>query len=117
MGLSKTIDLTASFNATGLSTIDVGQWDDVTMQVVSPTGTINFLGTNDSGGVQGVTDGSALTATNFNAVQGTNLATGVAATSTGASSSYKFLPGTKFLRFSGAGVTVTEMLVFLYKIR
>ena len=116
MGLSKKLDLTTAFNASGFVNIDVGLWDKVDLQVVTPTGAITFNGTNDGGEITGITDGNALSAKNWNVVQGTNLATGSAATSTNASSTYQFSVTTKFLQFTSAGATVTEMLVWMYKI-
>jgi hypothetical protein len=114
--LSNTIDVTTQFNANGQFNQDVGQWDYVIVQLVSPSGTINFLCSSDSGAIQGVTDGNATSATNFNAVEMTNLATNGTGTSAAASGSYKFNVVGRYLQLSGAGVTATKVLLQLNKI-
>jgi len=114
MGLSKTLDITSDFNADGIATLDVGQWDNVVAQFVTPVGAISFLGSNDGGAITGITDGNALLAKNFTAIQGTDESTGTAATSTSVTSNYKFSVTHKFVRFSGG--TATQILIFLYKI-
>jgi hypothetical protein len=109
--------LTTAFNNNnGVVNIDVGSWDYVDMQVVTPSGAITFNGTNDGGEITGVTDGNALSAKNWNNVLGKNLATGSTATSTNASSTYQFAVTTKFLQFTSSGATVAELLVWMYKI-
>jgi hypothetical protein len=114
MGLNKVIDLTTAFNANGSVNFDVGMWDSVVVQIVGAAGTVSFNGTNDGGAITGVTDGNALSAKNFTAVQGTNEATGTAATS-GASGSYKFPVTQRFLQLTG-GSPATEVLVMMYKL-
>lgn len=115
MGLNRTLDLTTAYNLAGFINVDVGQWDNVVCQIVTPTGTVNFNATNDAGAITGVTDGNALSAKNFTSVQGTNESTGTAATSTAASSSYKFSVTQRFLQLTGGG-PLTQLLIMMYKI-
>lgn len=116
MAAERILDVTTDLNADGRVVIDCGGWDYADVQLVSPTTTVNFENTNDSGAVTGVSDGSAASATNFVSVQGTNLATGTGVTSLNASGVVKFNGIARYLRLIGAGVTVTKALVRLYKI-
>lgn len=116
MAISRTIDLTASINATGRAVIEVDGWDSAELQLVSPTATATFGTTNDAGGVTGVSDGSSASAQNFIDVQGTNVNSGTAVTSLAASGIVKFSNLGNFFRVMGPGLTVTKALLKLYKI-
>ena len=124
MSVQIVLDVTNEFNSgsesgfPGLVKLDTGGYDYAVVQFVSPTGTITFKHTNDSGDIQGVSDGSAISSDNEQLVQGTNLATGAAATSTGASSLFRFQSNGRYLFLDGSAtpVTVTKLLVRLYKI-
>lgn len=115
---STVFDASANFQAggTGLQNIDLSGWDYCVVQLVGPSGTINFLSSNDDGSVTGQIQGGPLTAINFTAVQGTNLATGAAATSGGVAGLWKFSGIGRFLQLSGSGITATKILVYLSKI-
>lgn len=112
--ISQYLDLTADFNADGLATIDVGEWDYIVVQLVAPVGTTTFNTSNDSGAVQGVTDGNAASATNFLAVQGTNLTNGSAITTIAAAGIIKFTVIGKYFQLSGT--SAGKVLVKLSKI-
>ena len=114
MALLQLIDASADYNNNGSVNLDIGGWDYVVIQVVTPTGTTSFKTSNDAGSVLGVTEGNALTATNFVAVLATNLATGTTATSTAADGMFKINVAGRFLQISGA--TVAKLLVTLQKI-
>ena len=117
MAVSTIIDVTRDFNADALVKLDVSGWDYIVVQLVSPTGTVTFSSTNDSGAVQGVSDGNASTAINFIATQGTNLNSGAATTTLAASGLVRFASIGSFLQLSGADlVTCTKILIQLYKI-
>ena len=124
MSVQIVLDVSNEFNLgsesgfLGLVKLDTGGYDYAVVQFVSPTGTITFKHTNDSGDIQGVSDGSAISSTNSQLVQGVNLATGAAATSTGASSLFRFESNGRYLWLDGSAtpVTVTKLLVRLYKI-
>lgn len=124
MSVQIVLDVTNEFNLgsesgfLGLVKLDTGGYDYAVVQFVSPTGTITFKHTNDSGDIQGVSDGSAISSTNSQLVQGVNLATGASATSTGASSLFRFESNGRYLWLDGSAtpVTVTKLLVRLYKI-
>lgn len=116
MAVDKVLDVTGKFNADGQVIMDIGGFDYADVQLVSPTGTINFENSNDSGAVTGVSDGSAASAINFVAVQGTNLGSGSAVTSLNASGVVKFNGVARYLRLIGSGVTAEKILVRLYKI-
>ena len=114
MAVSITLDLTAAFTASQSVVQDVGGFDYAVLQIVNASAAIDFKQTNDSGGVQGVSDGSALTATNFVAAQGLKMSDGTSVTSATAGL-YKFLGGGQFLQFSKAAATVDKLILRLYK--
>lgn len=114
--LATTQDLTINFNRDGYAKIDLSNWDFCVAHFIGTSGAISFLTSNDAGAITGVTDGNATSATNFVAVQGTNLSTGVAGTSAATSTLYRFNNIGRFLELSGAGVTVTKLILYLSKI-
>ena len=116
MSVQRLIDVTADINADGRATLEIEGWDNAEVQLVSPTATATFQTTNDAGGVTGVSDGSAASATNFIDVQGTNVNSGSAVTTLAASGIVKFTNLGNFLRIIGPGLTVTKAFVRLYKI-
>lgn len=116
MAIQRIIDISADLNSNSLATLDVGGYDFAEVQLVTPTGTFSFLTSNDSGAVTGVSDGSNLSATNFTAVSGINLATAGAVTTLATSGIVKFPNLGQYLRVSGAGATVASASVRLYKI-
>tara|TARA_R110002126_G_scaffold274341_1_gene419308 strand:- start:2930 stop:3307 length:378 start_codon:yes stop_codon:yes gene_type:complete len=124
MSVQIVLDVTNEFNSgsesgfPGLVKLDTGGYDYAVVQFISPSGTIAFKHTNDSGDIQGVSDGSAISSDNEQSVQGINLATGAAATSTGASSLFRFQSNGRYLWLDGSATpaSVTKLLVRLYKI-
>lgn len=114
MGLAKHLDVTTDFNTNGLVNLDVSGWDNIVVQFVTPAAAVTFKSTNDGGAVQGVSDGNAKSALNFTVIQGTDIATGTAATTTSTSSTYKFALGGKYFQLSGT--TAAKILVMFYKI-
>lgn len=118
MAISTTIDVSSTFATGGSSSVnlDLSGWDTAVVQLVSPSGAINFLSSNDGGQVTGVSDGNATSAINFTAVQGTNLATGSAATSGSASGLWKISGFGRYIQLSGSSITATKVLVELSKI-
>ena len=118
MALSQIVDVSQAFVTGGPSTIniDLSGWDSATIQLVSPSGAINFLGSNDSGSITGAVEGNPTTAINFTALEATNLATNAVATSGAASGLWKLVGLPKFLQLSGTTITATKVLVYLSKI-
>lgn len=116
MGLSIVKDVTSDFNADSKVNLDISGFDVVVLQIESPSGAINFNTTNDSGAVQGVSDGNASTATAWRGVQGTDVLNGSGATNASATTIIKFTNFGRFIQFVGSAVTVSRMLVMLYKI-
>jgi len=96
--------------------LDVSNYDYVVAQFVAPTGTINITTTNDSGDVQGETDGDASTATNFITTYATKLSTNTAVTAVDAAGLYKINVAGRYIRFSGASAAATKVIVMLAKI-
>lgn len=117
MAVSQIIDFTTQYNASGDSTlqINIDSWDFVVVQIVNPSGTLSFKNTNDSGAITGSTDGNYITATNWVAVTGTNLATGTGITSLATGGLVKFDGIGGFLQLTGTSVTVDKILVRFYK--
>lgn len=109
MAVQRILDITTDVNNNDLAAFDVGGSDYVVVQLVSPTGTFTFSSTNDAGAITGVSDGSAVSATNWVAVQGTNLNSGSGVTTLAASGMVKFQGIGQFLQISGAaGAQVTK---------
>ncbi len=104
-------DYTYNINNQKQVTLDVGEWDRVTAQIVAPvTGTVFVYGSNDGGAVTGVTQGNAKLATNFNPAEVTNLATHAVTNTITAAGNYKYL------RLAGGGISVYKLLVDNMKI-
>lgn len=113
--ISRILDVTTEFNANNGVKLDLSLWESATFNFVTPTGTINITGTDDAGAIEGVTDGNALTSTNYTTIQAINLASGTAVTSVAASGNYKVTIGPKFIQFGGASAAATKVLVFCTK--
>lgn len=114
---SEVTDVTIPFNSSNTFVMDVSLWENVTVQFVSPSGTINITGTNDG---LGATDpktsfGNATTAANFTAIQAINLATGAAVSSVSAAGLYRIVVGCKYIKFGGASAAATKVLVYSNK--
>lgn len=117
MAIGKPLDLTNEYKQNIYSiTLDLSGWDKTTFQVLNPAATIYVYGTNDSGAVQGTTDGNADLATNFSAILATNLATGNSATTISSTGLYKVDVNAQFVKLAGGGANVTKLLAFNSKI-
>jgi hypothetical protein len=116
MALSQYLDFTATFNANSGINIEIGSWDYVIVQLVTPSGAVTFNTTNDDGGANGTGYGSAESAVNWIAVQGTNLNTGTAVTSLNASGLVRFGYIGQFLQLTGSSVTAVKVIVRYFKI-
>jgi len=112
---SEFTDLTGVFNTQNGVTLDVSLWQEVTMQFVNPSGTINITGTNDGGAVTGTSFGGASTATNFTSIQATKLADGTAVTTIAAAGLFKVTRGCKYIKFGGASAAADKVIVFYSK--
>lgn len=95
--------------------LDMSGYDKTAIQVVAPQsgsmGVISVYGTNDANALQGVRDGNASLATNWNAIQATNLATGTVGNTISAAGAYKVEVNERFLRLAG-GADVYRLLFF-----
>ncbi len=117
MAIQQRLIITDDLNNNSIWQGDIGGWDYVVVQLVSPTGTFTFNSTNDSNDITGVSDGSAISATNWIACQGTNLNSGSAVTTLAASGLVRFQGIGQFLQISGAAAAqVTKAIIRLYKI-
>lgn len=121
MAIGYKFDGTNAFNLTYNITLDMSGWDKTTVQVVSPmTGVIFVYGSNDANALQGVRDGNASLAINFNPIQATNLATGSATGTISAAGDYKVDINAQFLRLQGnpaaTPTNVYKLLLFHSKI-
>jgi hypothetical protein len=86
-------------------------------QILDLTARYNAATSNDANAIEGASDGSAVSATNFTVVQGTNLATSAAASTLAATGLMRFGYIGKFLQIDGGGtVTCDKVLVRLFKI-
>lgn len=117
MAISIILDVSDDFNAAGVATLDVGEWDWGIVQLVSPSGTISFNVSNDSNAIRGVSDGNSYSSINFQSVGLTNQATGALVTSSAAAGTFKFGVIGKYFQLSGTANSVGKAIVFLSKIR
>jgi hypothetical protein len=114
-------DYASQFNSTYNITLDLSGWTKTTIQAVAPmSGAIIVYGSNDSGAVQGVTQGNAQLATNFDPILVTNLATGTATETISSPGLYTAEVNAQFLQLQGtpaaAGTNVYKLLLFNTKI-
>jgi len=117
MATQTIIDISADLNNNSIWQGDVGGWDYAVVQLITPTGTFTFNSTVDAGAITGVSDGSAISAINWIAVQGTNLNSGSATTTLAASGLVRFQGIGQFLQISGAAAAqVAKAFIRLYKI-
>lgn len=111
--ISHILDLTDQFNANDGILVDVSLYETVSFQFVTPSGTINITGSNDSGAITGISDGGPSAATNFTAIQMVNLsATATPVSTVAAAGIYKFTVACKYVKFAGVGVTAAKVLLF-----
>ncbi len=115
MALSTTLDLTDAFNAASKVNIDLSGWDNFSVQIQTPSGAINFNGTDNPGAVQGVSDGSAATAINWQPIALTNTATNTTSAATSANGIFKGAALSRFLQLVGSSITVSSMIIYLSK--
>lgn len=113
--ISKVIDVTAEFNENSRVRMDLGGWGIATFQIISPSATIDFTGTNDGGEETGTLNPSPSSSGNFSAIQATNLATGATTTSAAATGMYRITISCRYIQLWGVGVTAAEILVFVNK--
>lgn len=116
MAVQQILDVTADFNDGSSATLDVGGWDYSVVQLVNPSGTVNFTTSNDSGAITGISDGNAASALNFIAASGIVIASAAAASTLAAAGLIRFTGIGMFLRISGTAVTADKVIVRLYKI-
>lgn len=114
--LAQYLDLTAEFNANNRASFEMSNYDYAVIQMVSPSGTITLTATNDSGAVQGVTDGDITTATNYTTVHATRLFTDNQVTSLANPGLYRVNVVGRYVRFGGDNAQATKVLVMLAKI-
>lgn len=92
-------DLASKFNANYFIIIEAEMWQSITFQFTSAVvGTVNITGTNDAGAIDGVSEGNEKSATNFTAIQATNLGSGTAVTAVTTAGLYKITVGSRFIR-------------------
>lgn len=117
--LSQLLDVTNELNANHFVQLDIGEWNTCTIQVTgSISGTIDIKGSNDGGAIQGVTDGNAVSAKNFTAIQATKLSDGSAVTTLGTADNYSFQVRDKYLYIGGTNAATTgSVLIQLNTVR
>lgn len=98
--------------------LDVGGYDYAVVQVIGIPVTVNFKHTNDSGAIEGVSDGSAVSSTNYVTLQGYDLSDGSLVTSIANDGIIRFESFGRFLSIEADGepMSVGKLLVRLYKI-
>jgi hypothetical protein len=97
--------------------IDIGEWQTLTVQIIGGSGTRSLLGTNDNGAITGSTNGSALDAANFNAIQAVKLTDGSSVTAITDTALYRIDPiSFKYLQIGdGSTAAATKIMVFKTK--
>jgi hypothetical protein len=116
MSLGRPLDVTLEYkqNIYNIS-LDVSGWDKIGVQLVPPLeAPIHVYGSNDGGALQGVREGNAQLATNFEPIQVTPLATGTPANSMAAAGAYVIPVNMQYLKLTGADVY--GLLLFNQKI-
>ena len=117
MAIQQRLNITEDLNNNSIGQYDIGGWDYAVVQLVSPTASFEFSTTNDSGEATGISDGSAISATNWVVTQGVNLNSGSAVTTLATSGLVRFEKVAQFLKIASAGGgTVTKAFLRLYKI-
>jgi ABC-type uncharacterized transport system YnjBCD substrate-binding protein len=118
MALGRPLDLTNEYKRNIYNIVlDMSGWDKTAIQVIGPlAAAIYVYGTNDANALQGVRDGNAQLAINFNAIQASNLATGTAANSMATAGAYKVEVNERFLKLAGGGADVYRLLAFHSKV-
>ena len=115
MALSLTQDVTQEFNQDGFYIADASNWDYLIWQFVNPSGGIEIKATNDSGAIQGVTDGFALTSTNYTTVQATYLGDGSSVTAVSGDGLYRVNQTGQFVKFGEDGGTADKVIIRYHK--
>ena len=110
------IDVTTTFNANNAAVLDVGGWENVLIQMITPTGTITMQGTNDGGEVTGTTEESPTTAANFTNIAAIKMVDGTLVTSLASTGLYKISQPPKYIKFGGVSAAATKVLVLLSKV-
>lgn len=108
-------DITNQFNADNQYKLDVSEWQNVTIQVVDPSGSIDLSGSNDARAITGVSDGNAVSSDNYSTIQATNLADGALVTAITTDGLYSIKVLFKFLSIGGVGAQATKVLLFFNK--
>lgn len=111
----------AEINSVYRITLDMSGWDKTTIHAVGPmAGSLFVYGSSDGGSPANTISGSAELATNFQPIQATNLATGVATNTITAAGTYSVPINNQFLRLQGspaaAGTSVYKLFLFNSKV-
>lgn len=120
--LAQYLDVSENFvtGATGIATIELSNYDYCVVQFVTLSGAAaSFKTTLDSGAIQSVTDGNALTSDNYLDVYGTDLTSSTNAlvkSLASGSGIFRFPVVGRYLRIGGTGCLATKVLVMLTKI-
>lgn len=118
--ISQIIDVTDQYNATQAVKIDVSLWQNITVHIVGgfeDTG-MNFYGSNDSGVVNGVSDGGPSMSLNYQPIRVTNLSDGTQSSTMPGAGLYSSQVFTKYVSLNGAAFadpTTSKVIVFLNK--
>lgn len=113
--LAQYLDVTNEFNANNGAKVEMSNYDYAVVQFVNASGTISFTASNDSGAVQGVSDGSIKSSANFQTVSATKLSDGTLVT-TAVTGLYRFGVVGRYIQFAGASAAADKVLVMLAKI-
>lgn len=115
MAVQKIIDVTDRVN--NGRPIEIGGWDYATLQIIEGDDTsMAFFGSNDSGAIEGVTEGNPDMAIKFDDIQVLDLFDMTYKSSIDATSNnVKIDAGVRFFKTSGNSV-VTKALLRVYKI-
>ena len=98
--ISTVVDATESFNANSSFYQDLSGWDSAVVQLVSPSGTINFSTTNDDGAITGQLLPAPEVPINWVSVAGVNLTSKADVTSINASGLVAFGIIGKYLKLA-----------------
>ncbi len=115
--ISRIIDVTADFNANNGVKLNLSEWESATFQFVTPTGTINFTGSNDGNEITGSTNPNAKSSINYTTINAVDLSssTGAFVSSVSTSGLYKITIACQYIQVGGASAAAAKVLIFVNK--
>lgn len=119
--ISKIQDMTEAFNNGGAGfNMDISGWENVSVELVNLSGTVSFFGSNDANAIIAVSDGNALSSTNYYDLAVATIDAPNTFVLTGSADNIYILNPIgpmrcKFIALGGTSLSADKVLVFLSK--